>query len=197
METDPAGDPDEQLWSLLRNGDPAALGALFDRHADAVYRFCLYRCGSPADAEDLAATVFLEAWRDRGRLTLTSESALPLLYGIARHLCAHFHRSRSRGDRAMLRIPHHGEEADCAEAVVDRLDREAVALRMQRALADLPRRLREVVELCLIGEMNIAVAAAALGVPEGTVKSRLSRARAQLRAHASVESRSSEERITP
>ena len=53
------------LWSRCASDDPEALGQLFDRYADAVFRYCLSRTGSWQDAEDLVSVTFLEAWGKR------------------------------------------------------------------------------------------------------------------------------------
>src|SRR5690606_11322289 len=54
---------DGDLWQKAAKGDPSAFGALFERHADAVYNHCFRRTGSWEAAEDLTSVVFLEAWR--------------------------------------------------------------------------------------------------------------------------------------
>jgi predicted kinase len=72
---------DGELWQQVRRGEPVALGELYRRHAFAVHRYCLWRTAAKQLAEDVAATVFLEAWRRRRRLDLRTEKASPLLLG--------------------------------------------------------------------------------------------------------------------
>ncbi|MHC6222699.1 RNA polymerase sigma factor [Arthrobacter sp. MMS24-S77] len=62
------GETDKDLWRECVAGDADAFGVLFNRHADAVFRYCLSRCGSWHDAEELVSITFLEAWRQRNRL---------------------------------------------------------------------------------------------------------------------------------
>jgi hypothetical protein len=73
------GETDEDLWQKCIAGDAEAFGVLFDRHADAVFRYCLSRCGSWHDAEELVSITFLEAWRHRNRLNPEKNTLLPWL----------------------------------------------------------------------------------------------------------------------
>ena len=174
-------DDDLHLWELARRDQADAYGKLFDRHVTAVYNYCAHRVGSYNAAQDLTSTVFLEAWRCRARLPLTTVSLLPLLYGIAARVCARHHRSTRRFLTAVRRLPVDVEGGvDHAEAVADRVDAQQALLAVTSALRQLSTERREVAELCLIGGLDTRAAALYLKVPEGTVKSRLSRARAQL-----------------
>ena len=100
------GETDEDLWHKCIAGDADAFGVLFDRHADAVFRYCLSRCGSWHDAEELVSITFLEAWRQRNRLRPERNSLLPWLLGVATNA----NRNRARGSRRhaefLSRLPH-------------------------------------------------------------------------------------------
>src|SRR5262249_32076114 len=78
-----SGVSDRVLWRRARDGDGAAFGILFERHAGRIYNYCFRRTADWALAEDLTSATFLVAWRGHGRESLNAESALPLLYGIA------------------------------------------------------------------------------------------------------------------
>ncbi len=161
----------------------AAYAALFDRHADAVYTFCFRRTASWANAEDLTSTVFLELWRARAKAAAYDGSALPWLYGIARNVCRAKERSARRGFRALLRVLHETWEADphdVADDVVRRVDSQRRMTTVLAAIAELPSRERDVLELVVWAGLSYEGASAALGVPLGTVRSRLSRARQRL-----------------
>lgn len=80
---------DQELWQRARGGDADAFGELYETHARAVQGYCLWRTGSTQVSEDAAATVFLEAWRKRERLRLTTDTAAPLLLGIANNVMRH------------------------------------------------------------------------------------------------------------
>jgi RNA polymerase sigma factor (sigma-70 family) len=171
---------DSQLWTAARTGDGAAFGVLFERHAKAIYNYCFRRVGNWAVAEDLLSVVFLEAWRRRD-VELPEGMVLPWLYGVATNVCRNASRSQRRYQRTLRRLPAPQPTPDFSGDVESRLDDEA---RMQAALA-LVGRLRaeeqDVFWLCAWSELSYEDAASALRVPVGTVRSRLSRARARLR----------------
>ena len=124
--------------------------------------------------------MFLEVWRHRRRVRLHDGSALPWLYGVATNVCRNAGRSRRRYLRAVARLPRPAPEPDHAQDVTDRLGSEA----RMRAVLDpgraLPAHEREVLGLVAWAGLSYEQAAAALDVPVGTVRSRLSRARARL-----------------
>jgi RNA polymerase sigma-70 factor (ECF subfamily) len=177
---------DAALWRRAAAGDHEAFGQLFDRHADAVYGYLFRRTADWSQAEDLTAAVFLQAWRRRGQIVLARDSALPWLLGVARLLLRNARRADRRYRQALDRI---GAEAsssaapdDPADSAAGRVDSERAMAALQAAIAALPRHQREVIELCIWSGLDQHTAAAALGVPVGTVKSRLHRARQRLAA---------------
>ncbi len=185
-----AGMGDEEIAARLGLGDAEALGSLFERHAQAVLRFCWRRMSADesaaSGAEDLMSIVFLKAWDLRNRIVLVEGSARPWLFAVATRLLANERRSRRRYSAALER--YRGSafaiEPEASDEVVARVDAEVGARRAIAALADLTTRERDVAELCLVEECSVADAARVLGVSEGTVKSRLARARARLRTNA-------------
>ncbi len=174
--------PDPLLVDELRHGSSAALAALFDRHVDAVYTYCFRRTASSQLAVDATSTVFLELWRGRSRVQEHDGSALPWLYGIARNVCRSSDRSARRLSRALLRLPRAETlvEADVAEDVARRLDSEREMALVRAAVATLPAHERDVLELVAWAGLSYEATAAALDIPIGTVRSRLSRARRRL-----------------
>lgn len=173
---------DAELWGRTREGDAGAFGELYERHARSVQSYCLWRTAALQLAEDVTATTFLEAWRRRRRLELTTESAAPLLLGVATNVLRNHWRSRRRHARALERIgradaqltPSHEDEVAARVDAMLRV-REAGA-----AIRALPTREREVLALLAWGELSYAETAAALGIPIGTVRSRVARARSRL-----------------
>ena len=153
---------------------------LFERHADAIYNYCYRRIGDPAAAQDLLSVVFLEAWRRRNT-HMRLETPLPFLYGIATNVIRHQRRSQRRFAAALSRLPRPRPEPDFASAADSRLDLERNAREALDVLRTLPKREQDVFVLCVGMELSYEEAAAALGLPVGTVRSRLSRARARLR----------------
>lgn len=180
---------DRELWAAaVHEADADAFGVLFERHGRAVYNHLFRRCGDWASAEDLTSVVFLEAWRKRHRVELDRESALPWLLGVATNVVLNHRRSLRRYRAALSRVPP-AELGALASAGVhdmagDVTERIAAASEMRLILSlveRLPERERRVLELCAWDGLSYEDAAAVLSVPVGTIKSRLSRARARLR----------------
>lgn len=167
---------------LLRAGDHDVFARLFVAHRDEVFAAALRLTGNRASAEDVTSETFLVAWRRRGDV---EPSDLPLrgwLLAIAAHHAMNVTRGRRRwlaflsSDRARP-----GNVADFADETAGRLDDARRLERTRRAMDALTRRELEVVSLCVWSELSYQEAAEALGVPIGTVRSRLNRARERLR----------------
>lgn len=180
MRQPQSGETDEALVEALRGGSGEALTALFDRYADAVYTYCFRRTASWSTAEDASATVFLEIWRGRGKVITSDGSALPWLYGVANNVCRNATRSSHRWLRAVSRVPPPESEHDHADSVVSRVDSERQMASVLAAIAKLPSSEQDVLALVLWSGLSYDAAAAALGIPIGTIRSRLARARRRL-----------------
>ncbi|WP_370894275.1 RNA polymerase sigma factor [Janibacter sp. GXQ6167] len=173
---------DQSLWDATLAGDTAALSELFRRHHRAVYNYCFRRVSSWAEAEDLTSGVFLELWRTRQPLDLPSGSLLPWLIGISTRLTHRHFRSEVRRRRATMRLAAENTavERDHAERIDGQVDDERAMAEVLAAIADLPQIDQDVIGACIFAELDYASAAEALGIPIGTVRSRLFRARARL-----------------
>jgi RNA polymerase sigma factor (sigma-70 family) len=178
---------------LLGNADPGSFGTLFERHGKAIYNYCFRRTADWSAAEDLTSVVFLEAWRKRKEVRLQGDSLLPWLYGVATNVLRNRSRSLRRYRAALERVPR-GVEADFADDVAGRLDDERQMRAVLEAVRQLPTREQDVFALCAWSELSYEEAAVALGVPLGTVRSRLARARARLNTRLDI---SSERRPVP
>lgn len=166
----------------IRAGDTDAFGELFDEHADGVRRHAVWSGSDPVQAEDVVSLTFLEAWRICGSLHPDGDGLRPWLLGIATNVLRNRRRAARRHRKALRRLPVHDTVPDFADEVVARMhDADQVAAAMA-ALQALRRADREVFLLCVWSQLDYAAAAEALGVPVGTVRSRLSRARTRLRA---------------
>lgn len=177
---------DRVLWSRLAGADDAALTELYRRHCDAVYNFAFRRTASWAAAEDVVQATFTAVWR-RARAgtvdALRSETARAVLLVMAGQECANAARTARR-----QRLLHGRIEGDSGGAVspdhagstAERVDDELQMSEVRRALRLIPQVQREAIELVVWSHCSIAEAAGALGVSEGTVKSRLHRARQSL-----------------
>jgi RNA polymerase sigma-70 factor (ECF subfamily) len=171
---------DVELWDLAVDGDHEAFGGLFERHARGVYNHCFRRTASWADAEELTSAVFVEAWRRRRDVRLIDESARPWLLGVANNILRNHWRTLRRYRAALARLPSPGPQPDPADDVAGRLADERQMSRVLALVERLPRRDQEVLTLCAWSELTYQEAATVLGVPVGTVRSRLARARARL-----------------
>ncbi|BEP12897.1 sigma-70 family RNA polymerase sigma factor [Acidothermaceae bacterium B102] len=181
MDRDLSSHSDAELWALTSE-EPTAFAELFQRHADAVYNHCFRKTASWSTAEDLRSVVFLEAWRRRRDVRLHEESILPWLLAVANNVVRTRARSVRRHRAMLARLPVSlVSDDDPAEEAVTRLHEEAQMRQVQEALGTLTRGEQDVLALCVWAELDYAAAAIALGVPVGTVKSRLSRARHKLR----------------
>jgi RNA polymerase sigma factor (sigma-70 family) len=186
---------DEELWSRALSGDAEAFATVFDRHVDAVYTHCIRRSGAWVDADDLTSMVFLEAWRKARRVRFVDGSIKPWLLVVATNIARTQARTRRRYEAMLCRLPRDDSALDAAEEVLADIEAEQRAAELAQAIATLRKVDQEVLALCDLAELSYADAAAALSVPVGTVRSRLSRARAKLRnALTSMQERQPSER---
>lgn len=171
---------DSTLWERSRAGDGEAFGVLFERHARTIYNFCFRRVGDWSVAEDLVSVVFLEAWRRRAK-ELPPDKVLPWLFGIATNVVRNRRRSERRFAAALRRVPIPQPSPDFSGDADGRIDDEAQMQQVLALLSELPRRESEVFALCAWSGLSYEDASIALGIPIGTVRSRLARARVRLR----------------
>lgn len=158
-------------------GEPDCFAWLFDRHAAAIYRYIARRLG-PDAADDLCSEAFLIAFQRRARYDREQPDARPWLYGIATNLVSRHRRDEIRFFRAIARMSANPPDEPAAD---QRVDAQAVNGQLAAALASLPDSHRDTLLLVASGLSHEEVARA-LGVPAGTVASRLARARRKLRA---------------
>jgi RNA polymerase sigma factor (sigma-70 family) len=161
--------------------EPEAFALLYDRHAAALHRYVARRLGDGA-ADDVVAECFLAAFGRRDRYDLGRADARPWLYGIAANVIGKHRRAEVRLLRALART---GADP-VAECHADRVDSQVAAAALHRRLAAVLAGLaagdREVLLLIAWADLSYAEVAQALKIPVGTVRSRLSRARRQVRA---------------
>lgn len=164
---------DEALAAACATGDRAAQGLLFERHADAVYRFIARMRGSDASSvDDLVQATFIAAFKSADRFK--GPKLQSWLYGIA----ANVMRTYVRKEVARKRVA--SSLAD-QPVVVEVAPRDADVERLRRAIESLAPKYREIIVLVDLQGENGSDAAAALGIPQGTLWRRLSEARAKLR----------------
>lgn len=165
----------------LSVAQPESFGSLFDRHAATIHRYLARRVGSSL-ADDLMAETFLTAFRGRERYDASRPDALPWLYGIAANLLRGHQRTEVRQYRALART---GVDP-ALDAHDDRVLSQITAAEHVRALAGALAKLnpgeRDVLTLVGQEQLSYPEVAQALGIPIGTVRSRLHSARKRVRA---------------
>ncbi len=174
---------DAALWAGLLGGEPGALGELFDHYSRPVYNFAFRRTASWVLAEEVTQATFVTAWRRSRSVSGCLATGRGWLFGIAENECRNAVRGASRVRGLQARLLDFGETdavADPATLVADRVDAERRMAAVRDALRRLPVHEQRTIELVVWSGLSTAEAATALGVAEGTVKSRLSRARGRL-----------------
>lgn len=177
--------PSESLRARVRAGDRTAFADLYDQNARAVYTHALRLTGNWSDAEEVLSETFLGAWGTRETVDPEGGSLTPWLLGIATHKSHNANRGRRRRLAFLARSPEPRPVEDFAEETAGRIDDARRLGLVHDALSRLGRRDREVIALCVGAGLDYQQAAEALGIPVGTVRSRLSRARARLARHSS------------
>lgn len=192
--------PDVQSRLEPRTGEPPdplaeLFGGLFEAHHDEIHRYVASRLGrGPADdrADDLAAETFLVAFRRRDTFDGPAEHRRAWLFGIATNLIRRHRRDEERRYRALGRAVGHAPVDDGDPGGTDRVVDRVVAHGVQPALADALRTLnpadRDALLLVAVAGLSYAEVGTALGIPPGTVGSRLTRARKAVRAALGIHS---------
>lgn len=172
---------EQLLVERAAGGDHEAFAALFDRYARDVFRHAVRQLESIDDAEDVLAMVFLHAWRRRRDVRVVNGSARAWLLMTTNNLCRNHRRARRRYRAVLTRLGAPNVVADPADEVVERHAVQARGRQVAAMLAGLDPLDRQIVALCLIGELTYGDVAELLGISHASVRSRLSRARRRLR----------------
>ena len=171
---------DEKLLQKAGRGDEAAFMLLYERHRATVYRFAYRMLGSEALAEEVTHDCFLGLLKTPARFDPARGAALrTYLYAAARNLSAK-HFRRHGGDVSVEELEGQLSSVERDGPLRRLLDAE-LSEEVQRAVAALPPLQREVIVLFEYEELSLAEVAAVVGADTGTVKSRLQRARENLR----------------
>jgi RNA polymerase sigma factor (sigma-70 family) len=180
VETETSADTDDAAVIQLSRHEPEHFTELFRRHAPRIQRYVVRRLGQDA-ADDIVAETFLLAFRQRDSYDQTRGDAQPWLYGIATNLIGRHRRAEIRLYRALARTGADPVVEPFTDRVDDRVSASTASRRLAVGLARLSEELRDALLLVAWGDLSYQEAATALGVPVGTVRSRVSRARSTLR----------------
>ncbi|WP_326595053.1 RNA polymerase sigma factor [Streptomyces brevispora] len=165
-------DSDAQLTHAA--SDAATFTPLVEKYSPALHGYFARRV--PGAADDLLAEAWLQAFAARRTFDASRGSARGWLFGVARNVLAGHFRRTGRDATAPA-----AAASDPWQAVDQRLDAAALAPALREALADLPAEERELMLLVAWEQLTPTEAAAAVGIPAGTARSRLHRARGRLR----------------
>ena len=164
---------DEMLIARIAAGDRLAMQTLFARHRTAVYRWLLRFVGNEAVAEDLLSDVFLDVWRQADRFQARSSVSTWLL-AIARFKALSARRTRKDAELDETIEATVDDPADNPEVMLEKKNREEL---VRAALNNLSPEHKEVIDLVYYHEKSVDECAQILGVPSGTVKTRMFYAR--------------------
>jgi RNA polymerase sigma factor (sigma-70 family) len=175
-------DADDDAGVIARSRrEPSVFAVIFDRHSRHIHRYLVRRLG-PVVADDVLADTFLIAFDKRAKFDLSHPDARPWLYGIATNLVSRQRRAEVRELKLRMALGPPADEDSHADRVADQVTAQALGARLDRALATLRPRERDVLLLVAAEGLGYQEVAEALAIPVGTVKSRLSRARGRVRA---------------
>src|SRR5712691_1881898 len=167
---------DGQLIQRVGAGDAGAFELLYRRYARSVFGLALRRLGDRMRAEDAVQETFAAIWRSARTYRPERGAGAPWLYAVARN--AIVDRARGRSD-LLAEVP---DTASLELGPQERAEASYVSWRVHRALEDLPRNERDVIELAYYGGLSQSEVADFVGIPLGTVETRTRAALGRLAA---------------
>ncbi len=170
------GDTDSDLFARVAKGDSLALKALYGRHHVKVFRFAMRILKSEAAAEDVVSEVFLDVWRQTASFEGRAEASTFLL-AVARNKAYSLLRKR-RDDQ--LDDEQAGEIEDTSDTPETSLQKKSKGEVLRACLQKLSPEHREVMDLVYYHDRSVEEVAGIVGIPEGTVKTRMFHARKRL-----------------
>ena len=159
------------LTVQAKAGDADAFGVLYESHAQDMYRYALYALGSESQAQDAVQEAVMAALRNIGSLR-NPESFKPWLFRILANKCKRMLRAKYTAADSL--------DEQFSEAVAENAPL-GLALELRQAIAALPQTEREIILLSVIEGYDSREIGQTLGIPPGTVRSKLSRSLAKLR----------------
>jgi RNA polymerase sigma factor (sigma-70 family) len=193
---DHASDESDAEIIALSVDEPEAFGSIFDRHGATLLRYLTRRVGRPT-AEGLLGDLFRIAFERRASFDPSRPLARPWLYGIAANLLLNHRRTEARRLNAMAKSEaNRGIDTSQSRDESERLDARVLLPKLVGWIDALPDGEREALLLFAWEDLSYPDIAAALGIPIGTVRSRLHRARARLRELIEACGKQPDERLT-
>ena len=177
---------EEELIRRAAQGDDGAFEQLVLAHQRQVYNLCLRICCNEADAMDLSQEAFIRAWHGLGQYQFGAEFST-WLYRLTRNVCIDFLRRKKRQQHVSLTFSDDEDEGkELSVPDPEPLPEERVIFNekqaaIRAAMNALPVDFREILQLRVVQELPYEQIAQIMDLPVGTVKSRLARARLQLK----------------
>ncbi|HZQ39396.1 MAG TPA: sigma-70 family RNA polymerase sigma factor [Rhizomicrobium sp.] len=168
--------PDEELIGRIADGDRVAMQVLFARHHVRVFRFALRLVRNEAVAEDLISEVFLDVWRQAGRFEGRSAVSTWLL-AITRFKALSALRKKQEAELDETAAEEIADTDDDPDVALQKKDKAAI---LRRCLTALSAEHREIIDLVYYHEKSVQEVVEIVGIPEGTVKTRMFHARKRL-----------------
>lgn len=174
--------PELQLLARMKQGDEDAFAELYRRHRDAVYRLAMLYSGSTAHAADVTQETFVHFMTQPHQYDPLRGTLAAWLCGVARNMARRAVSGREDAtDPEVLADDSSPHESHIDhDTPLERVLRGEAAEQVRRAVASLKPHYRDILILCELSELSYAEAAQVAGIEIGTVRSRLSRARAEL-----------------
>lgn len=170
-------DNEKTVIRRAARGDAAAFEQLVTAYQGGVYRLALRMCGSAAAAEDVAQEAFLSAWKNLPQFRGDSQFST-WLYRLTTHAAIDYLRREKRHEASDIDDVTVADETSSPQETVERSETQTA---VRDALAALSPEYREVILLRYMQELSYTEIGIALHLPSGTVKSRLNRAKGQLK----------------
>jgi RNA polymerase sigma-70 factor, ECF subfamily len=164
---------DEELMTLVYEGDTRAFEVIFDRHAGVALSLAYRMCGSRTLAEEIVQEAFMSLWRSTARYDPRRGSVRSWVLKVAHNRAIDAFRRELPSANHDVSDDWIREVLPARERTEDEVERRSDARLVRSALQELPRDQRQVIELAYFGGFSHAQIAAALGLPAGTVKGRM------------------------
>jgi RNA polymerase sigma-70 factor (ECF subfamily) len=164
---------DEELMMLLRDGNPDAFEAIYDRHGRAAFSVAYRMVGDRNVAEDITQEAFLSMWRSRVRFDRERGSVRAWVLGIVHHRAIDALRRNTAHDRRRASAEGLEERQEAPERTDVEVARREEAREVREAMETLPDQQLEVVRLAYFGGFTHTQIAQMLNMPIGTVKGRM------------------------
>lgn len=183
------GDEEIRLVESACAGDVEAFGTLYQKNAERVFRYIAYRVRTPAEAEDLTAQVFLNAWKAIARYKTQESPFLAWLYTIAHNQVINYAKSKVQNTAfTSINSAHELVDNSRYNSPDERTEKLAEYEELKQAVLNLPPDQQQVIFLRYVEEMGHAEIGQLMGKPEVTIRGILFRAHEALRKYLKRES---------